>query len=56
VTTGPGGVTGKATPQVEFDTGINYPWETGLVLLLWAWCGWRLARGDERPPRATSVV
>jgi hypothetical protein len=49
VATGPGGATGTRPAALEADTGLNYPWETGLVLLLWAWCGWRLLRGDERP-------
>jgi arabinofuranan 3-O-arabinosyltransferase len=48
VTTGPDGATSHATPRVEFDTGVDYPWETMLAILLWMWCGWRLIRGDER--------
>lgn len=51
-TTGSDGATGRTTPRVEFDTSVNYPWETGMVLVLWAWCAWRLIRGEERrPPR-----
>jgi hypothetical protein len=56
VTTGDHGVTGHAVPKVEFDTGIDYPWETALALALWAWCAWRLTRGDERPPPRASGV
>lgn len=48
VTTGPGG-TGKMLPKVELDTGVHYPWETAMAFVLWAWCGWRLMRGEERP-------
>jgi len=35
-------------PTVQADTSVHYPWETGLVLLLWGWCGYRLLRGEER--------
>jgi hypothetical protein len=52
-TTAADGGTGYATPKVEWDTGINYPWETGLVFLLWAWCGLRLAL-DSRSPAPRS--
>jgi hypothetical protein len=51
VTTGPGGATGTRVATLEADTGLTYPWETGLVLALWAWCGWRLLRGAERGSR-----
>ena len=50
VTTGTDGATGLVTPRVEADTGFHYPWETVLVFALWAWCGWRLLRRDERRP------
>jgi hypothetical protein len=46
-TTATNGSTGRATPRLVLDTSITYPWETFLVLALWAWCGWRLVRGDE---------
>jgi arabinofuranan 3-O-arabinosyltransferase len=49
VTTGPGGESGFATPQIMADTAAGYPWETFLVLALWVWCGWRLIRGDDKP-------
>lgn len=45
---GPGGVTSGVTPHFVADTGPNYPWEPALILALWAWCGWRLIRGDDR--------
>ncbi|MBA4062855.1 MAG: hypothetical protein C0501_03950 [Isosphaera sp.] len=48
VTTGPDGATGTRAAMLEVDTGLHYPWDTGLVLALWAWCGWRLLRGEER--------
>jgi hypothetical protein len=50
VTTGPDGATGIYTPKLEFDTGLDYPWETLLAIALWLWCGWRLIRGEEREP------
>ncbi|MCE9566865.1 MAG: DUF2029 domain-containing protein [Planctomycetes bacterium] len=49
VTTGAGGATGVVMPKVQLDTGVNYPWETAMVFLLWLWCGWALIRGEERP-------
>ena len=48
VTTGPSG-TGRVTPRVVADTSTGYPWETALIVAIWAWCGWRLVRGEERP-------
>jgi len=42
------GSTNAKIPRLKADTGINYPTTTLLVLALWGWCGWRLARGDER--------
>lgn len=46
--TRPDGATLHHTPRIAADSTITYPWDTLLVLLLWAWCGWRLLRGDER--------
>ncbi|MFO0805617.1 MAG: glycosyltransferase family 87 protein [Gemmataceae bacterium] len=46
--TKPDGTTVLHTPRLVADSSITYPWDTALVLLLWAWCGWRLLRGDER--------
>jgi arabinofuranan 3-O-arabinosyltransferase len=48
-TTALDGATALSSPRVHADTSISYPWDTVLVLVLWAWCGWRLLRGDERP-------
>jgi hypothetical protein len=48
--TAPDGSTRGVTPHFVADTGSNYPWETFLILALWAWCGWRLIRGDDRQP------
>ena len=48
VTTGPGGETGRRVPRLVGDSSYGYPWETFLILALWAWCGWRLIRGEER--------
>jgi arabinofuranan 3-O-arabinosyltransferase len=53
VTTAENGTTGHVIPKVQFDTGVDYPWETALALAMWAWCGWRLLRGDERPAPAS---
>src|SRR5205823_5480367 len=47
----PGGGTAMATPRVWFETGLSQPGDTALLLALWAWCGWRLLRGDEKPGR-----
>ncbi len=41
--------TAFATPVLKVDTGVNYPCDTLLALALWAWCGWRLLCGEERP-------
>ncbi len=54
VTSAQGGSTGFAIPKFQFDTGVNYPWETALVFLLWLWCGWTLCRGEERSARSLS--
>jgi len=50
VATAPNGATSLSTPRIQTDTSISYPWDTVLVFLLWAWCGCRLLRGDERAP------
>jgi len=46
------GSTIRSSPRLSADTSISYPWDTSLVILLWAWCGWRLLRGEDRiaPP------
>jgi hypothetical protein len=56
VTTGDNGATEQWVPKVEFNSGIEYPWETALALALWAWCAWRLVRGEERRTQATGVT
>ena len=38
----------RTTPRLVADTTVNYPWETFLILALWAWCAWRLVRGEDR--------
>ncbi len=48
VTTASGGATGHSIPKLQLDTGVEYPWETALVFLLWLWCEWALLRGEER--------
>jgi hypothetical protein len=48
-TTAANGSTMFSSPRIHADTSINYPWDTAWVIALWAWCGWRLLRGDECP-------
>ena len=36
------GSTAILTPRLHAATSLDYPWDTVLVLLLWAWCGLRL--------------
>jgi hypothetical protein len=48
----PDGSTIRSTPRIAFESSMTQAWDTVLVLLLWAWCGWRLLRGDERPGRS----
>ncbi len=42
------GSTNHATPRVRGDTSLRHPLDTFLVLALWAWCAWRVWRGDDR--------
>jgi hypothetical protein len=48
VATNSDGSTLWASPRVSANTTIQYPWDTVLVMGLWAWCGFRLLRGDDR--------
>jgi hypothetical protein len=54
--TGADGGTSRVTPRLVVDSSINYPYETFLILALWAWCGWRLVRGDGSAPEASDVI
>lgn len=45
------GGTALATPRVQANTTLDYPWDTVLLLLLWIWCAVRLIRQKEE--RAT---
>jgi hypothetical protein len=57
VTTGPGGETARTVPRLIADTSYGYPWETFLILALWAWCGWRLICGeDKRLPDSAQTI
>jgi hypothetical protein len=47
--------TSAVTPHLVADTGPDYPWETFLILAVWAWCGWRLIRGDDRNAASRTV-
>jgi arabinofuranan 3-O-arabinosyltransferase len=57
VSTGQHGTTSLVTPDVQFATTNEYPWDTLILLGLWLWCGWHLLRhGDwdgeeDRIPR-----
>jgi len=51
-TTGPGGSTGLATPRVRLESSLVYPWDTVLVVALWAWCAVRLLLKSERSETA----
>ncbi len=45
------------TPKVAFATTTDYPWDTFILLAVWAWCGLRLVLGDEgrsQPPSSAS--
>ncbi|MFM8271312.1 MAG: hypothetical protein ACKODX_03165, partial [Gemmata sp.] len=44
--TEPGGT--PTSPIVKGATNVRYPLDTFLLLALWAWCGWRVLRGDAR--------
>lgn len=46
-TTAADGATGFRVPQVKAEMSLYYPWDTALLLALWAWCAWRLVRGDD---------
>jgi arabinofuranan 3-O-arabinosyltransferase len=46
--TAPGGSTALSSPRVHADSSLAYPWDTALVIALWAWCAVRLLLGDER--------
>jgi len=47
-TTASDGATALSSPRVHVDSSISYPWDTGLVIALWAWCAVRLLMGSER--------
>lgn len=46
------GSTNIDPPRLSGDTGPRYPLDTFLVMAVWAWCGWRMLRGDERGQKA----
>jgi hypothetical protein len=43
---------GVETPRVSAAFSLSYPWDTALVILLWAWCGLRLVLGDQAGVRS----
>lgn len=45
------GGTNAKVPRLKADTGINYPADTFLLLLLWGWCGVQLLRRREEGER-----
>ena len=46
-----GGGTAWHIPRVEAAASLAYPWDTFLVILLWAWCGVRLIGWREAAER-----
>lgn len=42
------GSTNLRVPRINGNTGPNYPLDTFLLMVLWAWAGARLVRRDER--------
>lgn len=48
------GIMALGFPRIHAATTIYQAWDTAFVLLLWAWCGWRLLLGDERQPRSAA--
>lgn len=53
--TDPAGETSTRVPRLTAEIGFYHPWDTLLILMLWAWCGWRLAWADEKDSMATAV-
>ena len=50
-TTGTDGATSRSIPGLSAETTVYYAWDTIILLLLWAWCGWRLlTAGDFGEP------
>lgn len=47
--TAPDGSVGYDVPRVRAELSAFYPWDTAMLLVLWAWCAWRLVRGDPEP-------
>lgn len=42
VTTAADGATARHVPSLVAETSVYYAWDTVVLILLWAWCGWRL--------------
>jgi hypothetical protein len=36
-------------PGRMVGTGYHYPWDTGLILILWAWTGWKVTCRSYEP-------
>ncbi|OWK40613.1 hypothetical protein FRUB_05532 [Fimbriiglobus ruber] len=50
------GTTTVYVPKLTIETSVYYAWETMLLLVLWAWCGWRLLlNGDCEDATSTDV-
>lgn len=47
VTSGADGATTRHVPALTAETTVYYAWDTIVLLLLWAWCGWRLVVGGD---------
>ena len=52
--TAPDGSKSLDIPRLRADSALLYPWDTVLLLALWAWCALRLIRGDDRHGEARS--
>ncbi len=42
--------------KIAFDFSDESPWDTLLLLVLWAWCGWRLVRYGDRGDPVTPLA
>jgi integrase len=47
--TGADGKTQERAPTIKVASGDDYPWDTVVVLALWAWCAVQVVR-DRRAP------
>ena len=55
-TTSPEGKATFRTPVLSATSDYQHPVDTVLLLLLWAWAGWRLLRDGDYPRSASSAA